>query len=187
MTVPENLHRVRNSAETLFTRAEVEAAIRRVAAEITERIADSNPLVLTVLNGGVIFCGGLMLELAFPLELDSVSVTRYHGQTHGGPELQWKLRPAIPLRGRCVLLVDDVLDEGITLAELQRYCRAEGAERVLIAVLVEKVLARPKPCRADFVALQADDRYLFGYGMDYHGYLRNSAGIYACTHLGEVP
>lgn len=186
MTAHQDLPSVCANAETLFSRNEVEAAIRRVAADISARIAERNPLVLTVLNGGIIFCGALLLELPFPLEVDSVSVSRYHGLIRGGDQLEWKLKPSTPLRGRAVLLVDDVLDEGITLAELKRYCLAEGAEQVLIAVLVEKRLARDKPCQADFVGLQADDRYLFGYGMDYRNYLRNSAGIFACTHLADT-
>lgn len=186
MSAPDDLRNVRNEAETLFSRTDVETAIRRVATEITGRIADRNPLVLTVLNGGIIFCGALLLELAFPLELDSISVSRYHGRTRGGAELQWKLKPSIPLRGRWILLVDDVLDEGVTLAELKRYCLAEGAEQVLIAVLVEKILAQRKPCQADFIGLRADDRYLFGYGMDYHNYLRNTDGIFACTRGADA-
>ncbi len=184
MSVRENLETVRVSAATLFDRTEVEAAIRRVATAITAQLAGRDPLVLTVLNGGIIFCGGLLLELAFPLQLDSVCVSRYGGLTHGA-DLEWKLKPSIPLRGRTVLLVDDVLDEGVTLAELKRYCLEQGAAQVLIAVLVEKKLPHEKPCQADFVALEADDRYLFGYGMDYRNYLRNAAGIFACTDLTE--
>ncbi|MCU0734053.1 MAG: hypoxanthine-guanine phosphoribosyltransferase [Methylotetracoccus sp.] len=185
MTIHENLGIVRREAETLFSRTEVEAAICRVGAAITARLAERDPVILTVLNGGIIFCGRLLLELSFPLELDSVSVSRYHGLIQG-TELEWKLKPSIPLRARSVLLVDDVLDEGITLAELKQFCLAEGAEQVLIAVLVEKKLAREKPCQADFVGLEADDRYLFGYGMDYRNYLRNAAGIFACTHLTDA-
>lgn len=184
MNVCDTLKMVHDSAATLFDRAEVETAIRRVAAEITARLAGLDPLVLTVLNGGIIFCGNLLLELDFPLQLDSVCVSRYRGLTHGA-DLEWKLKPSIPLRGRKVLLVDDILDEGITLAALKRYCLEEGAEQVLIAVLVEKKLAREKPCQADFIGLEADNRYLFGYGMDYRNYLRNAAGIFACTGLTE--
>lgn len=186
MSDKEHLESVTRQAETLFSRADVEEAIRRVATQITERLADDNPVVLTVLNGGIIFCGGLLLELGFPLELDSLSVSRYHGQTRGGSLIEWRLKPSTPLNGRTVLLVDDVLDEGVTLAELKRFCLDEGAKQVLIAVLIEKKLGREKPCQADFVGLEADDRYLFGFGMDYRNYLRNAAGIFACTHLGDA-
>jgi len=182
MTTLEHLAEVRATAELLYSCTEVESAICRVANELSRRVAASNPLVVTVLDGGIIFCGKLLPLLDFPLQLDSVSVSRYRGETQGS-SLQWRLHPRTPLAGRTVVLVDDVLDEGHTLAELQRYCVEQGAAVALIAVLIEKRLPRAKPCRADFVGLEADDRYLFGYGMDYRNYLRNAAGIYACTHL----
>lgn len=185
MNFLQHLQTVREEADTLFCRSAVEMAIRRVAAEITARIGGDNPILLTVLNGGIIFCGNLLLELPFPLELDSVSVGRYRGETRGA-DLRWNVKPTLPLRGRTVLLVDDVLDEGLTLAELKRYCLEQGAEKVLIAVLVEKKLAVDKPCRADFIGVEADNRYLFGYGMDYRNYLRNAAGIFACSRAAEA-
>ncbi|MFO1418857.1 MAG: hypoxanthine-guanine phosphoribosyltransferase [Methylotetracoccus sp.] len=182
MTALDHLTEVERSAEIIHSREAVDAAITRIAGEISRTIGDANPVIITVLTGGIVFSGQLLTELDFPLELDAVSLSRYRGKTRGS-ELHWRLKPTTPLHGRTVLLVDDVLDEGITLAELKRYCLAEGAARVLIAVLVEKRLAREKPCEADFVGLLADDRYLFGYGMDYRNYLRNAPGIYACTHL----
>jgi hypoxanthine phosphoribosyltransferase len=87
------------------------------------------------------------------------------------------------LQGRTALILDDVLDEGITLAALKAWCREQGAAAVFTAVLIDKQLGRERPCRADFVGLEAENRYLFGYGMDYKGYLRNAAGIYACKGL----
>jgi hypoxanthine phosphoribosyltransferase len=182
MTMLEHLTEVQETAELLYSCAEVESAIWRVAEELTGAVAASNPVVVTVLDGGIIFCGKLLPLLNFPLQLDSVSVSRYRGETQGST-LQWRLHPKTPLAGRAVVLVDEVLDAGHTLAELQRYCIEQGAKEVLIAVLVEKKLPRTKPCRADFIGLEADDRYLFGYGMDYRNYLRNAPGIYACTHL----
>lgn len=185
MNFLQHLRTVRDEAETLYPRSEVDRAIQRVAAEITARIGGDNPIIVTVLNGGIIFCGKLLLELPFPLELDSVRVGRYRGETRGA-DLQWNLKPSLPLQERTVLLVDDVLDEGLTLAEVKRYCLEQGAEKVLIAVLVDKKLRSEKPCQADFVGLEADDRYLFGYGMDYRNYLRNAAGIFACARPAET-
>lgn len=178
----EHLERVRAHAELIYSRSQVEAAIARVAKEITQTVAASNPVFVTVLDGGIVFSGKLLVQLDFPLQLDSVSVSRYRGQTQGSA-LDWRLKPKTPLENRTVVLVDDVLDEGHTLADVRDYCMRQGARAVLIAVLIDKKLPRPKPCRADFVGLEADDRYLFGYGMDYRNYLRNAAGIYACTHL----
>jgi hypoxanthine phosphoribosyltransferase len=178
----QHLSDVQGTAELIFSRDEVEAAIERVAGEISRTVAGRDPVLVTVLDGGIVFCGKLLIELDFPLQLDSVSVGRYRGETQGST-IDWRLKPKTSLDGRVVVLVDDVLDEGYTLAELRHHCLQAGAVQVLIAVLVDKQLSREKPCRAYFVGLEADDRYLFGYGMDYRNYLRNAAGIYACTHL----
>ncbi|BBL75957.1 hypoxanthine-guanine phosphoribosyltransferase [Methylomagnum ishizawai] len=181
MTTSEEIARVAAEADCLYTEAQIDAAIDRMAADIATRLQDQNPLVLSVLNGGILPTARLLLRLRFPLEIDSIKAGRYQGATRGGAVLRWQHQPDTPLQGRVVLLVDDVLDEGITLAELRRWCLEQGAAAVHIAVLVDKDLGRDKPCRADFTGLVAENRYLFGYGMDYKGYLRNWPGIYACT------
>jgi hypoxanthine phosphoribosyltransferase len=178
----DEIRRVQAEAERLYSEAEVEAAITRIAHAITEQLQDANPIVLTVLNGGLVFAGKLLTQLPFPLELDTVCASRYHGQTRGGGTW-WRLEPVLPLQGRIVLLLDDILDEGITLAEVRDYCQRHGAAQVWIAVLIDKDIGREKPCQPDFVGLRADGRYLFGYGLDYKGYLRNAAGIYACRPI----
>lgn len=180
MNILEEIRRVAAEADCLYPEAQVDAALDRMAEEIALALADRNPVVITVLNGGIIPAGKLLPRLHFPLEMDSVKAGRYQGATHG-TEMRWLLEPSVSLAGRTVLIVDDILDEGITLAEIRRWCLARGAEAVYTAVLVDKQLGREKPCRADFVGLAAENRYLFGYGMDYKGYLRNWPGIYACT------
>jgi hypoxanthine phosphoribosyltransferase len=182
MNKSEEIERVIAEADCLFTRNEVEVALDRMAAEITALIGNKNPLLLSVLNGGIIPTAELALRLQFPLEIDSIKAGRYQGETHGS-EIRWLLTPTIPLRGRTVLIIDDILDEGITLAEIRKYCIEEGAEAVYTTVVVNKKLNREKPCRADFVGLEAEDRYLFGFGMDYKSYLRNWPGIFACKHV----
>lgn len=179
MTILDEVRRVAAEADCLYTEAQVEAAIAEMAEAIAARLADRNPLIVSVLNGGIIPTAKLVLRLDFPLEIDSIKAGRYQGETQGN-EMRWLHKPGIPLRGRTVLIVDDVLDEGITLAEIRRWCLAEDAEAVYTAVLVDKQLGRQKPCRADFVGLETENRYLFGYGMDYKSYLRNWPGIFAC-------
>jgi hypoxanthine phosphoribosyltransferase len=179
MSKTQEIERVAAEADCLYSQTQVDAALDRMAAAITARLADKNPLVISVLNGGIIPTAGLVLRLRFPLEIDSIKAGRYQGET-SGTEMRWVLKPGIPLAGRTVLIVDDVLDEGITLAEIRRYCLEEGAEAVYTAVLVDKMLGRDKPCRADFVGLETENRYLFGSGMDYKSYLRNWPGIFAC-------
>lgn len=167
-------------ADLLVSEREVVAAIKRVASEITAELKDSNPLVLCVMNGGLIFGGQLLTQLAFPLEVEYIHATRYGHETNGAT-LDWIVKPKADLRGRTVLLLDDILDEGITLAAIAEYCRQQGAANVLMAALIEKLhLRKVTPgMRADFSGIEVGDRFLFGYGLDYKGYWRNAAGIYA--------
>lgn len=177
-TTPEQAQRVYDEADCLFTATEVEAALDRMAAAITARLAGENPLLLCVLTGGVVAMGKLLPRLDFPLQIDYVHATRYRGAVAGG-RLHWVVRPVAPLAGRTVLLVDDILDEGITLAEVIKDCREQGVKAVYSAALVEKHHDRKNGLEADFVGLEVPDRYVFGYGMDYKSYLRNAPGIFA--------
>lgn len=182
MTKLEEIYRVHGDAELLYSAAEVDAAVARMAGEITGILADKNPVLLCVLTGGIVAAAKLMLHLQFPLELDTVYVSRYWGALHGD-ELKWVHRPGEKIKGRIVLVVDDILDQGVTLAEIKQVLLNEGAAEVYSAVLVDKQLDRNKPHHADFIALTAPDRYLFGCGMDYKGYWRNAPGIYACKDV----
>jgi hypoxanthine phosphoribosyltransferase len=175
---PEEALRVYREADCLCTAEEMDTAISRMAADITARLADANPLVLCVLTGAIIPAGQLLMQLDFPLELDYIHATRYRGATAGG-ELHWIAHPRTPLNGRTVLVLDDILDEGPTLAAILEHCRREGAREALSAVFVEKLHERKAGMQADFVGVEVEDRYVFGYGMDYKGYLRNAPGIYA--------
>lgn len=182
MNLIDEIRRVAAEAECLHTGAEVGAAVAAMARDITASLGEAHPIVLAVLNGGIFFAGELLLQLPFPLELDSIKAGRYQGETRGS-RMRWTLTPSVPLEGRSVLIVDDILDEGITLAEIIRYCRDAGAAEVRSAVLVDKLIGRPKPAVPDFVGLTTPDRYLFGYGLDYKNHLRNWPGIYACRTI----
>jgi hypoxanthine phosphoribosyltransferase len=179
MSAVQGLTQALESAELIHDRTVIEAAIARMGAQVTEALDGERALFLTVLHGGLIFAGPLALSVGCDLQFDYVHATRYRGGTRGA-ELQWLRRPDAAMRGRSVILVDDILDEGHTLAALRDACLAEGARRVLIAVLCEKRHGRCVPgLRADFVGVQVPDRYVFGYGMDWHEQGRNLPGIYA--------
>lgn len=180
----EHIQQVMREADCLHPRAEVEAAISQVAAQIGEQLRDSNPLVFCVMNGGLIFAGQLLTQLDFPLEQSYLHATRYRNETRGG-ELCWKARPDVSFAGREVLVIDDILDEGHTLMAIVDSCRQAGARQVYTAVLLDKQHQRKADpaFRADFVGLECADRYVFGYGMDYRGYWRNAPGIFAVRGL----
>ena len=169
-------------AERTHDRATIERAIAAMAVRIRNDYAGDVPLYLTVMQGGLPFAGQLALELGargLDLELDYLHATRYRSGTSGG-ELAWKHRPATPLRGRRVLLVDDIVDEGHTLAAVRAWCIGEGARDVRIATLAVKQHGRCVPglC-TDYAGVDVPDRYVFGYGMDYHEQGRNLPAIYA--------
>lgn len=174
----ENPQQYLDMAELLIGEAEVRAAITKMAGHIAHDLGDSNPLVMCVMGGSVVFTGQLLPQLDFPLEFDYVQATRYRDRTEGS-YLVWKVMPGENVRGRTVLLLDDILDEGVTLDAIVKACLQQGAKRVVIAVLVEKELNRPKPVSADYVGLRVPDRYVFGCGMDIYGWWRNLPAIYA--------
>jgi hypoxanthine phosphoribosyltransferase len=183
MTVDE-ANNIKKNADLLVDESEILAAITKMGEEITAELDRANPVVLTIMNGGMIFAGQLLTKLQFPMEVGYIHATRYGNETTGA-ELNWIVKPQQSLKGRTVLLLDDILDEGITLAAIADYCRQQGAEKVLMAVLIEKLhLRKVVPgMRADFSALEVGDRFLFGYGLDYRGYWRNASSIYAVKGL----
>ncbi len=182
-TVAE-LNQVMAEADCLVDEDRVYAAIDTMAQQITDRLKDTNPLLMCVMNGGLILTGQLLPRLHFPVQAEYLHATRYRQETTGGI-LEWKLRPEADMQDRTVLIVDDILDEGTTLCAIADYCKAHGAREVLTAVLVDKQhdrKARPD-LKADFTGLDVEDRFLFGFGMDYKGYWRNAPGIYAVKGL----
>ncbi len=177
----DEIQRIRSEADLLHSSDAVETAIDRMAEEITHCLYDTNPLILCVMNGGVVITGKLLLRLQFPLTMDCLFISRYQSTTQGG-DIEWRYKPREAIRDRTVIIIDDVLDEGITLAAIDLFCLNEGAKSIYSAVLIDKQMSKKKPIQADFVGLQTENRYLFGYGMDYKGYLRNEAGIFACKN-----
>jgi hypoxanthine phosphoribosyltransferase len=165
-------------ADLLYTEQQVQVALHEVATQINAVLAEQFPLVLSVMGGAVIFSGQLLPLLDFPLEFDYVHVSRYGDARHGGA-MKWKVEPGENVRGRVVLLLDDILDEGHTLHALHERVMALGAQRCYSAVFADKLHGKAKPIHADFVGIQIPDRFVFGYGMDIQGAWRNLPAIYA--------
>jgi hypoxanthine phosphoribosyltransferase len=157
---------------------EVRAAVLRLAGEIEQRLGTDYPLVLAVMGGAVVFAGQILPLLRFPLDFDYVHASRYGAMTRGSA-IEWRVRPPALVRGRKVLVLDDILDHGETMQAIRNGLLELGAESVLSAVLVEKVLKNSKPIKPDFVGLQIPDRFVFGCGMDAKGFWRNLPEIRA--------
>ena len=166
------------TADLVCPAAAVTQAVQRVAAELSGALAKTNPLVLSVMTGAVVFTGQLLPLLRFPLDFDYIHLTRYGDATRGG-RIEWKMFPGEKIKGRTVLVIDDILDEGHTLVEIRRRVLETGASRFLSAVFADKDIGRQKPIAADFVGVTLPNRYVFGYGLDVKGAWRNLPEVYA--------
>jgi hypoxanthine phosphoribosyltransferase len=165
-------------ADILFPAGEVNAAVERMAGEISAKLRDAFPVVLSVMGGAAVFTGRLLPLLEFPLEFGAIEVTRYNNDIQGR-DIAWRLAPKDNVRGRTVLVLDDILDEGITLAAIRNKLVEMGAASVYSAVFADKDIGRDKPAHADFVGVTVPNRYVFGFGMDAYGLWRNLPAIYA--------
>jgi hypoxanthine phosphoribosyltransferase len=182
VAIPAEIQQVMRDADCLFSESQVERAIDNIADDISQTLAEKNPIVFSVMNGGMVLTGKLVTKLGFPLEISYLHATRFrHDDNSKSPDIEWRAHPQQPLKGRTILIVDDIYDEGATLGAIVDHCKAEGVGEIHIAVLVDKQhnrKARPDII-PDYIGLQCEDRFVFGYGMDYKGYWRNAPGIYA--------
>ncbi len=166
------------NSDLIADAAQVQAAIERLGGEIQASLGEQYPLALVVMCGAVVFAGQLLPRLRMPLDLEYIHATRYGAATRGG-SIDWRVPPPEGVRGRAVLILDDILDGGHTMAAIRERLLELGATSFHCAVLVEKMLPGPKPIAADFVGLRIPDRFVFGCGMDAKGYWRNLPEIRA--------
>lgn len=186
MEIINKIQNVLDKAECIYSFADIEDALDRMAESITQKLQNTNPLILCVMIGALVPTGHLLTRLQFPLEVDYIHATRYRSSTRGG-DLHWLVEPRQSLKNRTVLIIDDILDGGLTLAAIIDYCKQEGAKEVYTGVMVNKLRKREEGAdiQPDFAGLTTEDRYLVGFGLDYNEYLRNAPGIYAVAKEHE--
>jgi len=177
------------NAEEIVSADKVQAAVRNVAAVLNQRFDNDEtgafPLVLGVMGGAVVFTGNLLPQLTFPLEFDYIHVTRYGDLDRGG-EVVWKVIPRQDVTGRIIIIVDDILDEGETLAHVKQRLLDMGAAEVILAVFADKELGKVKPVQADIVGLTVPNQFVVGFGMDAHNYWRNLPGLWVIRDADKV-
>lgn len=182
MLSEQKIQTILKKAECLYSLAQVNQALDRMAEEITQTLKDTRPIILCVMTGALIPLAHLVVRLAFPLEIDYIHVTRYRGSMRGG-DLHWLVEPRLNFRDRTILVVDDIMDGGLTLSAIIDYCKQAKAKAVYSAVMVSKKRRREAGVNfePDYIGVETEDRFLFGFGLDYEEYLRNIPGIYAMT------
>lgn len=166
---PEDI--LQNSS-LVFSEQEVDSAIQQIADKIQCHVGSSAIVLMCVMTGGLYFCAKLMAKLTMPIELDYVQANRYQHDLRGG-SLIWTKSPSINLKNKIVVIIDDILDEGITLNGVKASCQQLGASQVLTAVLAEKNNHLNKAISADFIGLSVPNKFVFGCGMDAYGWWRN--------------
>lgn len=176
-----------DGAELIYSAEQIEDAVNQLALDINRQLSQTEQpvIVMPVMNGGLILSGHLITRLKFPLLIDYLHATRYRDTTAGN-ELQWKAKPNQSLKGRTLLIIDDILDEGFTLEAVLAFCKEQQVAQVYTVVLIEKDHPRTKAnVKCDFIGLRVEDKYVFGFGMDYKGYHRNLNAIYAVSDNGN--
>lgn len=172
------LNTILEEADCLVNETELNKALDKMAAQITVDLADKLPLVLCVMNGGLVPTASLIERLSFPLELDYIHATRYGMDTEGA-SLNWLSYPQTSLKDRTILVIDDIFDQGHTLQAIQKWLEQQEATSVYTATVINKLHDRKTNMTPDYIGTDVADRFLFGYGMDYKGFFRNLKGIYA--------
>jgi len=168
-----------DNCKLVFNNAEITSALEKLADKLNQQLENETPVVLCVMQGGLVFAGQLIPRLQFMLEIDYIHATRYDNKTSGG-KLIWKAYPVTSLADRTVLVLDDILDEGQTLQSIVQYCELQGASKIISAVLIKKNHDRcVDENLTDNIALNVEDKYVFGFGMDYDGKYRQLDSIYA--------
>lgn len=180
MLTSQQAQQLLSSAELIHSEQVITQTLQRLADEITQVLARQQPLVLCVMGGAVVFAGQLLPQLRFPMDFDYLHLSRY-GKGKSGGAIHWQAEPREDVRDRVVLVLDDILDEGVTMAAVRDKVLASGARSFYSAVLVEKQTGQCKLAKADFIGLPVPNRYVFGFGMDIHGLWRNLPAIYATT------
>jgi len=175
---------VLSKADVVFDREQILLSIDNMAKKITLEYKDKNPILMVVMNGGLMITAHLAQQLDFPLEIQYCHATRYRGETSGQSELLWPVKPSDTIKGRHVIVVDDIYDEGDTLFGILQYLDDKCAS-VKTAMLLDKQHERKSypELKIDYVGLTCPDRYVFGFGMDYKNLGRNLPIIYAVKGL----
>ncbi|MEA4917736.1 hypoxanthine phosphoribosyltransferase [Proteiniphilum sp.] len=169
---------IRDRQFELFIEQEIiEQGIKRIAAQINADLKGKNPIFLAVLNGAFMFAGELMKEVSIPSEITFVRLASYDGTTTTN-HVQEVMGLNESIEGRCVVVVEDIVDSGNTMVALKEELEKLNPQEIKVATLLFKPAALRQKLHLDYVALEIPSDFIVGYGLDYDGYGRNLKDIY---------
>ena len=158
---------------TLFDEGTILARLDQIAADISNDYRDRELTVIAILNGSLIFMADLLRRIPLPLKLDCLSVASYHGGLETSGEVIFRQVALPDVQGRDILLLDDILDSGNTLAAIREKLSTAGPRTMRVCVLLQKKKVRSRPVDADYVGFEIEDEFVVGYGLDYMERYRN--------------
>ncbi|MBL7127123.1 MAG: hypoxanthine phosphoribosyltransferase [Dehalococcoidales bacterium] len=175
---------LRAELRVLINRQEIEAAVRRLASEISEDYRNKNPVLLGILRGSFVFLADLIRHLDFPLEVDFIGLSSYGSSTQTSGKIKVVKKLETPVRDRNVLIVEDIADTGLTTDFLIKYLKRQKPASLKLCTLTDKPSRREVPVHIDYIGFTVPNKFLVGYGLDANQKFRNLPDI--CYFEGEA-
>jgi hypoxanthine phosphoribosyltransferase len=158
---------------TLITRAEIDQRVAEMARQISADFAASELIALCVLKGAVFFCADLMRHMSMDVALDFIQVSSYGNEKYSSGVVTILKEPQLDMHGRNVLIIEDIIDSGLSMREVTRYIESRGAAVVKTATFLDKATARKVPFVPDYVGFSIEPHFVVGYGLDFAEKYRN--------------
>ena len=159
--------------ETMITREEIEKRVKELASEIEKDFAGKEPVCIGLLKGSVMFMSDLIKEIDLPLSIDFLKVSSYHGGTESTGVVQILQDVSFDIKGRDVIVVEDIIDTGLTLTYVKQFLQSKGVRSLFVCSLLDKPSRRKVDLKGDYIGFEIPDEFVIGYGLDYAEKHRN--------------
>jgi len=158
---------------TLFSREQIQVRVAEMAKQISTDLGGSELIALCVLKGAVFFCTDLVRNMSVDVALDFIQISSYGNQKYSSGVVTILKEPQLDMRGKSVLIVEDIIDSGLSMREVFNYIESRGAAKVKTATFLDKPKARKVPFNADYVGFSIEPQFVVGYGLDFAEKYRN--------------
>jgi hypoxanthine phosphoribosyltransferase len=163
----------RMAQTTLFSREQIDRRVAEMATQISADFEGTELIALCVLKGAMFFCADLVREMSMDVALDFIQVSSYGNQKHSSGVVTILKEPQLDMRGKSVLIVEDIVDSGLSIREVHNYIESRGAVKVKTAAFLDKAKARKVPFTPDYVGFEIEPQFVIGYGLDFAEKYRN--------------